>query len=140
MSSHMLLPTKQNRNKMLADDLDSAKSKEEGMLVIKNKLPTIEKECNSLISDKGLNYRAYIGITNEYCPARNYSNTTIESGNFDVLNITLGSGNGDNWWCVMYPNICMIDKKKENASILKLIAIKITIIKEFIIFTYLMIL
>ena len=45
-------------------------------------------------------------IKNEEFPTRVYGELQLESGFYDALIIELGSGNGDNWWCVVYPALC----------------------------------
>ena len=42
-----------------------------------------------------------------YFTTREYSAYTLPSGMYDALRITLGKGEGHNWWCVMYPSICL---------------------------------
>ena len=99
-------------NSILVDKMFNAQSKSEGIKIIQDNIEDIELRCNRLISTKGFNYCAKVELTNEYCPSRKYSNTTLESGYYDVLKLSLGEGNGDNWWCVVYPPLCFA--KNEN--------------------------
>ena len=93
-------------NLYLAESLNGAKSKDDGLKIIEKNINQITLKCNRALHERGLNYTAEIKLSNEYCPSRKYSNTTVESGYYDTLSITLGEGNGDNWWCVMYPPLC----------------------------------
>ena len=45
-------------------------------------------------------------INNEYFPSRTYEDLTLNEGWYDALIISLGTGEGDNWWCVVYPPLC----------------------------------
>lgn len=63
---------------------------------------------NRLIAE-GAPYRASVKLTREYFPTRAYGKTIVESGYYDALIIELGSGKGDNWWCVIYPPLCYLD-------------------------------
>ncbi len=50
-------------------------------------------------------------VTAEICEmnfdTRHYDNITMPSGRYTALRVTIGSGNGKNWWCVMYPSLCL---------------------------------
>ena len=48
-------------------------------------------------------------LNNEYFPTRAYDDLVLENGYYDALIIELGSGKGDNWWCVVYPPLCFAD-------------------------------
>jgi stage II sporulation protein R len=59
-----------------------------------------------VLSDNGYYYGARAEIRTENFPTRVYDDLTLEAGVYDALIIELGSGNGDNWWCVIYPPLC----------------------------------
>ena len=63
-----------------------------------------------ILRQKGFNYVSNVKINNEYFPSRTYENTTLESGYYDAVIIELGEAKGDNWWCVMYPPLCFVNK------------------------------
>lgn len=54
-------------------------------------------------------YRSRLQITNCYFPTRSYGRVTFPCGSYDAVRITLGSGRGHNWWCVLYPQFCFLD-------------------------------
>ena len=80
------------------------KSKAEQML--KKTLTSIEKVADSVLMENGFNYKAKASVKNEKFPTRIYGGLELESGFYDALIIELGSGKGDNWWCVVYPPLC----------------------------------
>ena len=41
-------------------------------------------------------------------PVKNYGSYTFPAGDYEALRIVIGEGNGHNWWCVMYPNMCFL--------------------------------
>ena len=49
-----------------------------------------------------------------YFPKKVYKGTIYEEGIYESLVVSLGSGKGDNWWCVLFPPICMIEAKKND--------------------------
>ena len=56
------------------------------------------------------NYNIKYGIN--YFPEKNYKGVKYKSGYYESLVITIGEGNGNNYWCVMFPPFCMIDEEK----------------------------
>ena len=48
-------------------------------------------------------------MRSEYFPTRCYDDVVLESGEYDSLIVELGSGTGDNWWCVAYPPLCFVN-------------------------------
>ena len=80
------------------------KSKAEKMLT--EKLSEIEKVADKVLYEQGFDYKSRAKINTEEFPTRNYGDFTLERGYYDALIIELGSGKGDNWWCVVYPPLC----------------------------------
>ena len=75
----------------------------------------IEKNKNSILAliDEQLvlynsNYQGRLQFKKEEFPARVYDNIVFEKGVYDAVIITLGQGQGDNWWCVAFPPLCFI--------------------------------
>ncbi|MDE7401761.1 MAG: stage II sporulation protein R [Clostridia bacterium] len=80
--------------------------KERAMEIIKGILPEIEKVCDRVLKENGFSYTSRASVRAEEFPTRVYGELTLESGIYDALIIELGSGTGDNWWCVIYPPLC----------------------------------
>lgn len=76
---------------------------------IKENLPTIQEWAEDAISSKGYNYNCTIDIGIRHIPAKEYDGMLFPEGNYKALNITIGQGNGQNWWCVVFPPLCLID-------------------------------
>jgi len=80
--------------------------KQTAMQVIGDILGEIEAVCDGVLKQNGFNYTSRAQIRDEEFPTRVYGDLTLESGLYDALIIELGSGTGDNWWCVIYPPLC----------------------------------
>lgn len=80
--------------------------KAEAMEVIGGILSDIEKVCDRVLRENGFSYKSKAGVRAEEFPTRVYGELTLENGLYDALIIELGSGEGDNWWCVIYPPLC----------------------------------
>ena len=68
----------------------------------------IKAVADKVLYEQGFDYNATVKINSEKFPTRNYGEFTLEEGYYDALIIELGSGKGDNWWCVAYPPLCFI--------------------------------
>ncbi len=92
----------------------SATSKENAETLISDNLQDISNVAYKEVVDNGYNYPVKAEITNMYFATRYYENYTLPSGMYDALRITIGSGEGHNWWCVMYPSICVSSEKEQD--------------------------
>lgn len=93
-------------------DVDSfEKAKKE----IEKRKPEIKKIADEVLKENGFDYTATVRVGNEYFPTRMYGETVVESGYYDAVIIELGSGEGDNWWCVLYPPLCYVEAQAEGA-------------------------
>ena len=73
------------------------------MEVIGGILDGIEDVCDRTLRANGFSYTSKAQIRTEEFPTRVYGELTLEAGVYDALIVELGSGTGDNWWCVIYP-------------------------------------
>ena len=84
-----------------ADDIFSAKAE------ITRLLPEITETCNEFLTERGLNYKARAELCEEWYSTREYKDFSLPQGYYTSLKITLAEGDGANWWCVMYPPMCL---------------------------------
>lgn len=93
----------------LLSDVDSF---ENATKVIENNFDYIESVANSVLEKEGFSYKSSAQIKNEYFPTRTYENVTLEEGYYDALIVNLGSGEGNNWWCIVFPAFCFTKTTK----------------------------
>ena len=74
--------------------------------LIESILPEIEEVCDRTLKENGFDYASRAQVRAEQFPTRVYGDLTLEAGLYDALIIELGTGTGDNWWCVIYPPLC----------------------------------
>ncbi len=91
--------------------IKEASSKKEADGIIKNNINEIKKILNNKISDYKIDY----GLN--YFPRKIYKGIIYPEGEYESLVITLGKGYGDNWWCVLYPPICMIEDNNDYSDV-----------------------
>ncbi len=70
-------------------------------------LPQIEEDVELWVSELGYSYNAKATLSEEWYDTREYEDFTLPSGYYKSLRIIIGDGDGKNWWCVMYPPLCM---------------------------------
>ena len=84
----------------------SCGTKQEAMDAVERALREIERIASGVLAKKGFSYGARASLRREEFPTRVYDGVTLEAGVYDALILELGSGKGDNWWCVVYPPLC----------------------------------
>lgn len=94
----------------------NSSSKEETITIVSNHLDEFNQIANKIIIENGFDYTASVEIGNFSFPTKKYSNITFPAGNYDALKIKLGNSQGNNWWCVLYPSLCFIDKNSAELS------------------------
>lgn len=70
-------------------------------------LPIIKSEAESWISELGYSYGVRVTLTQEWYETREYEDFSLPAGYYTSLRVIIGEGEGKNWWCVMYPPLCM---------------------------------
>ena len=68
---------------------------------------SIEDDVNLWLTEIGCDYTASVVIGEEWYEAREYDGFTLPAGIYTSLRIMLGGGEGKNWWCVMFPPMCL---------------------------------
>jgi len=67
----------------------------------------IERFAGDVISENGYSYDVDIIFENEVYPTREYENLTLPAGSYLSLRVVIGDGAGKNWWCVLFPPLCV---------------------------------
>lgn len=107
----------------LTPKLSGVSSKEEAMDIIRDNLALIDEVSERVLVSNGFYYGAKSRLCQEDFPGRTYGDLTLDSGVYDALIVDLGSGEGDNWWCVVFPPLCFVaDGEGEKVTYKSLIA------------------
>ena len=93
---------------IIGDILTNSTTKEETKTEINNNLYKI----NHVIDKFNTTYDVNYGLN--FFPEKNYKGVTYKEGNYESLVITLGDGLGDNWWCVLFPPLCLLEANDTN--------------------------
>lgn len=92
----------------VANELYSdCKSVDEAIAVSRNNIELFKETARKTIAFNGYDYDAEVMLTKEYFNTRKYDGFTLPAGIYDSLKIIIASGEGHNWWCVMFPSVCL---------------------------------
>ena len=103
--------------------LESSPDIFDGSITIENakekilpEIDNIRKTADRILEENGFDYKSEVILTDEYFDTRVYKNNiTLPAGKYLALKIILGEGKGKNWWCVMFPALCLpIAENNEN--------------------------
>lgn len=86
---------------------ENSNSKEVSIKETSKRLQDIANKAKQVIVNNGYDYEVTAKIADVYFDTRTYDNVTMPSGTYKALQIVIGKGEGHNWWCVMYPSLCV---------------------------------
>ena len=89
------------------ENIDSARN------IIKSNLTSIETNIDNIFKSNNYNQKYKVNYGNNYFPEKTYYGKTYEEGYYESLVIYIGEAKGDNWWCVLFPNFCLVDEKED---------------------------
>lgn len=92
--------------------LNESKSIEQSRQIIKDNMNEVKKIAEDVIKRNNYNYDVKLELSRENFPDKSYGNITLPQGNYEAFRIIIGSGEGKNWWCVMFPPLCFVDESK----------------------------
>lgn len=102
---------KEEIKKDLYNFIKDANNSKEAKQGIESNLNAIEQIVSSRIKDYKLDFGK------NYFPRKTYKGIIYDEGEYDSLVITLGKGLGENWWCVLYPPLCLIDDNTTTSDV-----------------------
>ncbi|MFR5600835.1 MAG: stage II sporulation protein R [Lachnospiraceae bacterium] len=91
------------------DDLGVDTTKNDTKNYVLENQTQLELLAEAYMEEKGYDYQAHIEVTEDYFPEKTYGDMTFPCGTYEAVRVTLGKGNGRNWWCVLYPPLCFTD-------------------------------
>lgn len=88
---------------ILSDEVTKENAKEH----FENSKDLLLKTAEETLKENGFDYNVKITLQEEYFETRAYGNLTFPAGQYTALKVVLGEGKGKNWWCVMFPPLCI---------------------------------
>ena len=95
------------------DDISTRRDMEEYITANTDRL---ERIAEGVVASEGRddNVKASLGV--RYIPEKTYGGTTFPAGNYEALDIKIGEGKGENWWCVLFPPLCLLDEGTDSTG------------------------
>lgn len=91
----------------LREDMAKLGDAEEAKAYLQENLPKIEAFANRFLESAGCTDHARVSLALEEFSTRVYDTFTLPAGVYEALRITIGEGDGKNWWCVVFPGLCL---------------------------------
>ena len=88
----------------LADVRDTEQAKE----YLQENLPKLQELANKTLDAAGSAQQAVVTLCREGFPTRQYNTFSLPAGIYEALRVTIGDGAGKNWWCVVFPSLCVL--------------------------------
>lgn len=92
--------------------LSDSSSIEESRKIILDNEDKVKQIAQKVIKDNSYSYDVKLELSHENFPEKSYGNIVLPQGNYEAFRIIIGSGQGRNWWCVMFPPLCFVDESK----------------------------
>ena len=96
-----------------ADLTEDCESQTEARAVIGENLSLLEDSAKEVISENGYSYAVSAELSDEYYPTKEYEGMRLPAGVYSSLRIKIGSAQGRNWWCVIFPPVCKSSAKAD---------------------------
>ena len=96
--------------------LDKSSSIDESRKILKENDKEIKRIAENIINKNGYKYSVNTYLGQDQFPIKTYGNITLPQGKYEAYKIVIGNGEGQNWWCVMFPPLCFVDVTKGEVS------------------------
>ena len=100
----------------LSDNMGVCYDRNEAEKYLSSHIEEINRVAEKTIKAEGFNYSVRTELSDEHYPVRYYGNAAFPEGDYKSLRVIIGSGKGHNWWCVMYPPLCLNGESLEYAD------------------------
>lgn len=92
-------------------------NEQEAVKKAKENIEIITAEAERVVKENGYNYEVNASVCDTWFEERVYEDFTLPAGTYEAVKITLGEGEGHNWWCVMFPSVCLPCANMDSGSL-----------------------
>ena len=111
--------------------LKETKNLEEARSLIKDHLPSLEDNIYITLQSEDYQLPFTVNFGLNYFPKKEFKGVTYDEGYYESVVVTLGEGLGDNWWCVLFPPLCMLEVEYDNTTDVEYTTMVKTIIDKY---------
>lgn len=103
----------------MTNDLIKTNNLKEARTTLKDNINNYKSIIQSTLNNNNVKPNFSINYGMNYFPKKVYKGVTYEEGEYESLVVTLGNGTGNNWWCVLFPPLCLLEaeEKEENTEV-----------------------
>lgn len=105
---------KDSVEKKLYKLLKNTKGIDSAREIINANIDDIDNVVNKTLKDNNYDKEYNINFGMNYFPEKEYKGVTYDEGYYESLVITLGKGEGNNWWCVLFPPLCLLEAEESD--------------------------
>lgn len=109
-----------------SDLLENCRDKQQAQQIISANAEALECIANEVLTAHGKEYRAQVQIGKSNFPDKYYGTICYPAGEYDAVRIVLGEGGGENWWCVMFPPLCLVQTDAQAGETLEYTSLLLT--------------
>ncbi len=110
------LKVRDNLQKQMNSVLKESDSIETSRNILKNNTLLFEENVNNTLKNLNVKQKVDVNYGMNYFPEKVYKGVTYKKGNYESLVVKLGEGKGDNWWCVLFPPLCLLEAEEDEAK------------------------
>lgn len=89
---------------------------EDARNIISEQIGKLEEDVEVLFRDNEYNKSIMINFGDNYFPEKDYKGVHYDEGEYESLVVTIGEGEGDNWWCVLFPPLCLLEASESDTN------------------------
>ena len=94
--------------------LEDVTNIEDARQVIKDNIDAIDKTVKNVLLENNYNDKYVINYGYNLFPSKKYKGVVYKEGYYESVVVTLGNGDGNNWWCVLFPPLCLMETNQDN--------------------------
>jgi len=113
---NMKMIVKDYIDKNLSVLLLNVESVDEARLIINSNIDSLNEGINNIFMENVYEMDFKIHFGDNYFPDKEYKGVIYNKGVYESLVVSIGSGEGDNWWCVLFPPLCLLDASENESS------------------------
>lgn len=100
----------------LSEKLKGVTSLEEAEIILNDNIDYVNNIAKDVILNNNYDYEVNTMLSYENFPDKVYGDYVFPQGNYEAFRVIIGSGQGRNWWCVMFPSLCFVDESKSDVN------------------------
>ncbi len=103
--------------KQMSKNLTRAPDAKTARQIAIHEIPALKEHLSASATEQGYDYPINIEVGEYDFPTKSYGNLVFPGGEYQALRVIIGAGQGKNWWCVLFPPLCMVSSSEEGLSL-----------------------